>query len=50
MGRGEEFHREVRDRIEWVVKNLVTQFREAGRRDEPAQAPSRPASPWIVSA
>jgi protein-tyrosine-phosphatase len=37
MGRGEEFHREVRDRIEWIVKNLITQFREADRREETAQ-------------
>jgi arsenate reductase len=41
MGRGEDFHREVRDRIEWIVKNLITQFREADRRA---------AAPWGLPA
>jgi len=49
MGRGEEFHREVRDRIEWIVKNLVTQFREADRREEAAQRPTV-ATPWVIPA
>lgn len=40
MGRGEELHREVRDRIEWIVKNLITQFRAAEQR----QAHTRPAA------
>ncbi|MCX6622392.1 MAG: hypothetical protein NTY38_15245, partial [Acidobacteria bacterium] len=49
MGRGEDFHREVRDRIEWIVKNLVTQFREADRREETAQRPQTVA-PWVLPA
>ena len=49
MGRGEEFHREVRDRIEWIVKNLVTQFREADRREETVQRP-RVTDPWVLPA
>lgn len=49
MGRGEDFHREVRDRIEWIVKNLVTQFRDADRREESVQRPSV-ATPWVLPA
>lgn len=49
MGRGEEFHREVRDRIEWVVKNLVMQYRAASQPSETANNTAADG-PWAVPA
>lgn len=49
MGRGEAFHREVRDRVEWVVKNLVMQYRAASQRNEAASGGAA-ADSWAIPA